>query len=142
MIDAPQFAVMQAPSPELESFLTIGSYDKLSGESYQSQTSLIAHRISGSFHWQLKLNKFSYGEDASFAPSYRTAFMDTGSTRILMPKQDWLDFFAMVCSELPEHASCYTSDNYRVLRGDITDRELFKPVRIQIDNVIYFLPLE
>ena len=68
--------------------------------------------------------------------------MDTGSTRILMPKQDWLDFFAMVCSELPEDASCYTSDNYRVLRGDITDRELFKPVRIQIDNVIYFLPLE
>jgi len=45
---------------------------------------LIAHRISGSFHWQLKLNYLRFG-NSHFGPSDSTVFLDTGSTLNMMP---------------------------------------------------------
>ena len=62
---------------------------------------LIAHRISGSFHWQLKLNYLRFG-NSHFGPSYSTVFLDSGSTRNLMNTEDWENLYAMVCDELAQ----------------------------------------
>ena len=77
---------------------------------------LVAHRISGSFHWQLKLNSIGF-QGSKFAPTERTAFMDTGTTLILMPYEDWISLYEMICSDLPDGSQCYSSNYYYVLTG-------------------------
>ena len=76
------------------------------------------------------------------APSYRTAFLDTGSTKVLMPKDDWVNLFKMICSNLPEGSSCYTTNFYYVLRGYKANKDKFGPIEIQIDNTVYQVPFE
>ena len=95
-------------------YLTIGDYEREPKEMYATGNKLISHRISGSFHWQLKLNKIGFGVN-TFAPTIRTAFMDTGSTLILMPKEDWVSLYNMICADLPYGSTCYTTDYYYVL---------------------------
>lgn len=61
---------------------------------------------------------------------------------ILMPKQDWLDLFEMVCSDLPVSSKCYKSDYFYVLSGYRANKDKFGPISITIDNVIYQIPFE
>ena len=81
---------------------------------YASGTNLIAHRISGSFHWQLKMSKIGYASD-TFVPSARVALMDTGTTRVLMPKEDWIQLYGMICENLPDGVQCIKNDSIYAL---------------------------
>ena len=78
---------------------------------YSASDQIVTHRISGSFHWQLKLNSIGFGEQ-KFAPTDRTVFMDTGTTMVLMPYDDWISLYDMICSDLPAGSSCYTTGQY------------------------------
>ena len=60
VIDTPYFAVLQAPSKNDESYLTLGDYERKGDQMYAPGDSIVAHRVSGSFHWQLKLNSIGY----------------------------------------------------------------------------------
>lgn len=68
--------------------------------------------------------------------------MDTGSTKILMPKQDWLDLYDMVCANLPEGSTCYQSDYFYIITGYWANKDKFGPISVTIDNVIYQIPFE
>ena len=87
----------------------------------------------------MKLNKIGFGEN-TFAPTIRTAFMDTGSTLILMPMEDWVSLYNMICADIPYGSTCYTTDYYYVLRGYRENRKKFGPILFQIDNTIYSVP--
>jgi len=51
VIDAQQFAILQAPNNFLESSLTLGDYEKVPDKMMRVGAHLISHRIAGSFHW-------------------------------------------------------------------------------------------
>ena len=76
--------------------------------------SLISHRIAGSFHWQLKFNYIRFGE-SKFGPSISTAFLDSGSTLILMPMQDWDSLFKMICDDYGDAVQCYTTRGMKIM---------------------------
>ena len=107
---------------------------------YAEGYSLVSHRISGSFHWQLKLNKMGYGAN-SFAPTARVALMDTGSTRIIMPKEDWVSLYEMICANLP-NSNCFNTGMFYVLRGCQANKARLEPIQVKIDNVVYKIPFE
>ena len=44
------------------------------------------HKISGSFHWELKLNKMTYNNEVIDIAPATHAFLDTGSTMTMFPK--------------------------------------------------------
>ena len=104
---------------------------------------LIAHRISGSFHWQLKLNYLRFG-NSNFGPSYSTVFLDTGTTLIIMNLRDWDNLYTMVCDELAQSAKCYKSGPFNILKLEEPDSfmHILKPIRVQIDNVEYEIPFD
>ena len=108
---------------------------------YSASNSLIAHKISGSFHWQLKLNHFGFAGE-TIAPSYRTAFMDTGSTLVLMPKRDWIALYNLICANLPQGSVCYSTDYYFVLKGYKANKDKFGPITVTIDDTQYQIPFE
>jgi hypothetical protein len=60
--------------------------------------------------------------------------MDTGSTLVLMPKQDWVALYNMICSNLPHGSECYKSDYYYVLKGYMANKAKFGPITVTIDN--------
>ena len=60
--------------------------------------------------------------------------MDSGSTLVMMPKQDWIALYTLICANLPKGSECYSTDLYFVLKGYNSNRDKFGPVTVQIDN--------
>ena len=108
---------------------------------YAPGNSIVTHRISGSFHWQLKLNSIGYSEE-KFAPTDRKVFMDTGTTLVLMPYDDWISLYEMICNNLPSGSECYSTSQYYVLKGYEANKEQFGPIKVQIDDTYYMIPFE
>ena len=44
-----------------KSYMTLGGYEKNGGEMYDAKKfNLTSHRVNGSFHWELKVNKMGW----------------------------------------------------------------------------------
>ena len=121
--------------------MTVGDFERTPDQMYAEGQELIAHRISGSFHWQLKLNSMGFGGQ-TFSPSHRTAFMDTGTTLTLMPKKDWIALYDIICANLPAGASCSHTNAYYLIRGYKANKDKFGPISVTLDNVTYSIPFE
>ncbi len=54
-------------------------------------SSFVSHRVSGSFHWQVKLNRISYN-GIPYIPKVRLILTDTGTTvsYLLADDYHWL----------------------------------------------------
>ena len=64
----------------------------------------MAHRISGSFHWEVPLRKIIIGEK-DFRPSSLQAFLDTGASGFFIYYRDAAKLIKMICSYIDEHVS-------------------------------------
>ena len=53
--------------------------------SYERGFNLNAHRIAGSYHWEIKLNAFKFEGRYTNKNIPTRVFMDTGTNGILMP---------------------------------------------------------
>ena len=54
------FGVMLGPQingQNMSSYITVGDYDD---EAFAPGAEIISHEVTGSFHWEIKLVKFSY----------------------------------------------------------------------------------
>lgn len=133
-----------APRATDESFLTLGGYQKYGGDIYNPNRShFTAHRIAGSFHWQVKANRFRF-MGSPVSPSARVALVDTGTTNTVMPKQDWRSLFDLVCRRLTSIYSLTCSEQGELMtlnRPGIAQID-FPPISLQIDNVLYETPFD
>ena len=87
-------------SIQTPSSLTLGGYEKDGVNMYDSRKfNLTVSRVAGSFHWQVKVNKVSF-LGSKFSLSERFALIDTGTSYIIMPRLDWFNLHAMVCSQV------------------------------------------
>ena len=65
--------------------MTLGGYDDT--DSFDKDAhKLIAHPISGSFHWSVHIVRIGYGSDKWFYSTKTNALTDTGTTLIYFPK--------------------------------------------------------
>jgi len=83
---------MMSPYPVEDSYLAFGVEYTPPESSSSSETEInsdyskvISHRVSGSFHWSLKIIEISQG-DKSFTPSTANVLTDTGTTMSYFPK--------------------------------------------------------
>ena len=60
------------------------------------RNSFVAHRITGSSHWDIKYGMISF-LNTGFVPHARQGFTDTGYTYTSMPYQDWDTMYDTVC---------------------------------------------
>jgi hypothetical protein len=94
-IREPQFALLLVPDQfSSDGRLTIGGFDRESDRifktplAYDLGYSFNAHRIAGSFHWELKFNGFGFNGVVHRAPHTRV-MTDSGTDGILMPGEMW-----------------------------------------------------
>ena len=60
-IEAKQFAIFLAPKESQQSLLTLGGFNQQDETLYDSKKfNFTATRVSGSFHWEVKLNKIGF----------------------------------------------------------------------------------
>lgn len=71
---------MTSSDISLPSYVTFGGYDT---SSYESPNYIIAHPVSGSFHWQLNLVSYSY-DGNKVTPTISKVLIDTGTTLIIL----------------------------------------------------------
>ena len=92
-----QFAILLGHSEVYPSSLTLGGYERDGGQMYDAgKYHLTSTRINGSFHWEFKTNSIGFmGE--RFIPKTRIALTDTGTTKTMLPKEDWDMLFNIVC---------------------------------------------
>ena len=58
----------------------MGGYDNMGNRAWNGDVSEIhTHKVSGSFHWELKINALEAG-NLNFVPSLDKAMVDTGTT--------------------------------------------------------------
>ena len=64
---------------------------------YDSKVNEItAHRIAGSFHWELNFPRYRIG-DKEFTPKAQRMFVDTGTSMIVMGRKDGAQFKDAIC---------------------------------------------
>ena len=63
---------------------------------YEKSQSLVAHRISGSFHWEIDLKRIKIGQ-FSIRPSLPFALTDTGTNMVLIYKNDLIKILTSIC---------------------------------------------
>lgn len=75
---------------ETKSKITFGGYQKeeITGPDQQlfykeDLNQITAHRVSGSFHWELDIMNLFIG-DTAFRPTQRSVMMDTGTSMIMI----------------------------------------------------------
>lgn len=136
LIDAFQFSILIAPetSPH-DSLLTVGGYNQS-----LFQGNLIAHPVSGSFHWSLHLIRYSIN-GKWITPKASKALTDTGSTYIMMNKLDYFQFFKEMHSKLPETVQIRQNKEGGFYYINC-DASMFSDLTVQIDEYTYRLPAE
>ena len=81
----------------------------------------VAHRVAGSFHWQLVFYGFKIGEQAL---DLKTKYIltDTGATMTHFPKDDYIKIMHNLCDGL----NCYVDKGWYFVKDcDVT---VFKPL--------------
>mmetsp|Transcript_38210 Transcript_38210/g.36565 ORF Transcript_38210/g.36565 Transcript_38210/m.36565 type:complete len:109 (+) Transcript_38210:258-584(+) len=94
-LDYYQFGVLTGILGEQQSEVTIGGYNE---ESFEGE--IISHAVSGSFHWSLNFVKFAYNDDFVI-PSVGKALIDTGTTFLMLPIDDYRTLVDMIIADLP-----------------------------------------
>ena len=95
----------------------------------------VAHRVSGSFHWQLALKGIRLGDESL---DIKTTFMltDTGATLTHLPEED----FNTVIDKLCDGLNCYPDGGFYYVSN--CDVSVFEPLWFQIDLHWYKVPPE
>ena len=90
---------MPGKTREDPAYLTFGGdYFDQKKHFNSSKNEIIAHRISGSFHWEVHLIKFQVGKNKiDIYPSVHSALTDTGTNSIIMPPKDYKAFIDSFC---------------------------------------------
>lgn len=96
------FSICQTPYIERKPFMTLGGFQAETDpiRFYDpSINKIVAHRISGSFHWELQMDLFNIGQnpDYSYRPKVRRAMTDTGTGYILIPFKDYIWIKKSLC---------------------------------------------
>lgn len=104
-----KFSILSPPNSNFNPKLTFGGYQKDNVEEkyqkfYVSEiNNITAHRIGGSFHWELPLMKFGMvkawdiNTTITFRPKVNNVLLDTGSSIILMYYEDHAKFLTLLC---------------------------------------------
>lgn len=84
LIDKFQFSIVLSPKENYTSQMTIGDYDR---NGYNAnKVKLVAHPVSGSFHWTVHILKYRIGNGEWKLNMYPKSLTDTGATWIYIPK--------------------------------------------------------
>jgi hypothetical protein len=76
---------------------------------------MVCHRIAGSFHWELKMNRMAYGDRKIDTQPSNLGFTDTGATVSHFPVQVYRDLMEAMC----EGKGCVIFNNvYYILDCD------------------------
>jgi hypothetical protein len=94
---------------------------------------LNTHRVSGGFHWELKVNGFKYG--SSFVPILVPALTDTGTSSIWAPQFVWDAIFKTVCLDLPAGMSCTSTETVKQITSCLSSK--FGKILVKIDSTLY-----
>lgn len=93
------FSFLPAKREDEEAKLTYGGYQEegtAGGDQYfynEATNRIVAHQVSGSFHWEIPLKKVVIGDNFSaFRPQVLSALTDTGTTIFIMYYKD-LEYF-------------------------------------------------
>ena len=93
----------------------------------------VAHRIAGSFHWQLTLNGMKIG-DKVIEKETRLVLTDTGGTLVHMPTNDFKKTIDVLCKD----QVCELYDGFYFIQN--CDLDVFEPMWFQIDLHWYKFP--
>lgn len=88
-----QFSMFLTFRPEQASYLTFGGLPDFANDT----TDMVCHRISGSFHWQLKLFGIRVGDKEFDSVSAPLMLTDTGTTLTYLPAADFDALLEMIC---------------------------------------------
>lgn len=67
----------------------------------ESLNTIISHRVSGSFHWELDVSRVQLGE-YSMKPTVRSVLTDTGTSMIMIYSKDLKEIHQMLCKHIEE----------------------------------------
>ncbi len=129
-----------SPNEALESKMVIGGYDD-EGLSYDKKKhSLFSHPITGSFHWEIKLVKFGYG-DVLMDSTLSHILTDTGTSLLYLPP----DLFNKLNQEMARNVPPGMEakfNNGKVYFEKCDTLEYFKPLKFQLGQYIYEVPVK
>jgi hypothetical protein len=94
------------------------------------------HKISGSFHWELKLNKMEYNGATIVTAPVTVAFLDTGATLSQFPAPIYLQMAEEIC----KGHNCQALQGVYYIANCDKDLAKFKPLVFTIDNIRYEMP--
>ena len=89
-IKANKFSILMSFQPRQDSYLTFGGVPEFV-EALDND--FVCHRISGSFHWQIKVHRMEFaGEEFAFETTPTLMLTDTGTTMTYLPAKvfEWL----------------------------------------------------
>jgi hypothetical protein len=88
--------------------ITFGGYQReqitLEEQQYfykENLNTIVAHRVSGSFHWELDVNTVKIGE-YSMRPTVRSVLTDTGTSMVMIYRNDLKVIHEMLCKFIDE----------------------------------------
>lgn len=104
-LDKKMFSILPTRRQEELAKITYGSYQKADEEPtfYNGALNeIVAHRIEGSFHWEVQLTQFCLDFDDKdqancFRPFIHNALTDTGTSMIILYKKDYEDIADAIC---------------------------------------------
>ena len=89
--------------------ITYGGYQKEEITPIENQyfykenlNTILAHRVSGSFHWELDVNRVQLGE-YYIKPSVRSVLTDTGTSMIMIYSKDLKSIHEMLCKHIEDN---------------------------------------
>lgn len=138
-VPAKQFGIQLGLSSDRPGALALGGYEKQGAEFYhQSLYSFTSTRLGGSLHWEVPVNKLGF-RGASFTLSSRFALIDTGSTLITMPQQDWDSLYLLLCAQLESQGVVCddSAGGFDFLEAPGIASMYLEPISLQIDHVVY-----
>lgn len=114
------FSFLPAKTDQDQAKITYGGYQQegLPAEQQffynEAANQIIAHQVSGSFHWEVPLKRVMIGDNfSSFRPQVLSALTDTGTTIFVMYYKDLEYFQQQICnyvekklSGMPSGPSC------------------------------------
>ena len=93
---------------ESDSHITFGGVQE--GTSLEDA---VAHRVSGSFHWQVAFRGFKIGDHPlDIATSTRYILVDTGGTITTFPSEDFIKIMHKLCEGL----NCYVENGWYYIK--------------------------
>ena len=137
-IKANTFSILLSFQPFQDSYLTFGGVPEFV-EALDND--FVCHRISGSFHWQLKVPSMEFdGEEFAFEKTPTLMLTDTGTTMTYLPYKGYEWLIKKICEDV-ECVNIEVEHNVVSSLVYVRNCELdnFKPLWFRIDTHWYML---